>query len=82
MIKKLIGRILNILLLKNQKILQKYGFIEERFPSDMEKDFKVLFNKCKDYTFTSKARMFSLYDAIKYIVNNKIPGDIVECGVW
>jgi hypothetical protein len=48
----------------------------------MEKDFKVIFNKCKDYTLTSRVRMFSLYEAVKYIVNNNIPGDVVECGVW
>ena len=26
--------------------------------------------------------MYSTYNNVKYIVENKIPGDIVECGVW
>ena len=31
---------------------------------------------------TSPERMFALYKGIEYVVQNKIPGDIVECGVW
>jgi hypothetical protein len=31
---------------------------------------------------TSVTRMYALYNAIRYIVQNRIPGDIVECGVW
>jgi O-methyltransferase len=31
---------------------------------------------------TSRERMYALYEAIRYIVNARIPGDIVECGVW
>ena len=27
-------------------------------------------------------RLFGLYNAVEYIVRNRIPGDIVECGVW
>ncbi len=31
---------------------------------------------------TSDERIVSLTRAIKYILDNNIPGDIVECGVW
>lgn len=31
---------------------------------------------------TSDERIVSLTRAIKYVVDNQIPGDIVECGVW
>ncbi|MFX1298107.1 MAG: TylF/MycF/NovP-related O-methyltransferase [Promethearchaeota archaeon] len=56
---------------------------EEIVPSfDMESDFNEIFTKCKTYTMTSIERMYALYKATQYVVENKISGDIVECGVW
>jgi hypothetical protein len=37
---------------------------------------------CAPYTQTSIERLFSLYQACHYIIQNNIPGDLVECGVW
>jgi O-methyltransferase len=34
------------------------------------------------FTQTSPERIFALCNAVKYIVANKIPGAMVECGVW
>jgi O-methyltransferase len=34
------------------------------------------------YTMTSPERIASLCHAVEYITQNKITGDIVECGVW
>ncbi|MHC4959671.1 MAG: TylF/MycF/NovP-related O-methyltransferase [Planctomycetota bacterium] len=34
------------------------------------------------YTLTGPARMIAMMRAIEHINANKIPGDIVECGVW
>ena len=31
---------------------------------------------------TSWERLYALYKSVKYVVENRIPGDIVECGVW
>jgi hypothetical protein len=31
---------------------------------------------------TSPERMYSLYKAVKYVVQAKLEGDFVECGVW
>jgi O-methyltransferase len=36
----------------------------------------------KPYTLTSEARIAALMNAVRYITENKIPGDIAECGVW
>ena len=49
---------------------------------DEDKEFLEMYEKCIEYTMTSKERMYALYKAVKYIVDNKIPGDFVECGVW
>lgn len=52
------------------------------FPVDYEAcDINVI-NIVKPFTLTSSERIYSLCAAVKYIVSNQIPGDIVECGVW
>ncbi|MFO0478776.1 MAG: TylF/MycF/NovP-related O-methyltransferase [Bacteroidota bacterium] len=55
---------------------------ERNFLNDMDEEFKPIFEKCKDFTMTSVERMYSLYKAVEYVVNNNIKGDFVECGVW
>lgn len=70
-----------------QKVFRIIGnkFIKassEGLYSDMEPEFKDIFLKSKDYTMTSPERMYSLYKSTEYVINNNIPGDIVECGVW
>ena len=52
------------------------------FPVDMDDRFKKIYEVCREYTVTSIERMYALYKAVEYIVNEKIPGDFVECGVW
>lgn len=39
-------------------------------------------NAVRPYTMTSEERVVTLCDAIRYISEYGIPGDIVECGVW
>jgi O-methyltransferase len=36
----------------------------------------------RSHTMTSPERVFALIDAVRYVVRRKIPGAIVECGVW
>lgn len=36
----------------------------------------------RPYTMTSDLRIAALCDAVRYVVNARIHGDIVECGVW
>ena len=51
-------------------------------PHDLEEEFYELRNKCMPYTMTSTERLYSLHKSVNYIVDNKIDGDFVECGVW
>jgi O-methyltransferase len=51
-------------------------------PPDLEPAFAALFDDCKPYTRTSAERMYALYQATQYVSRAKIPGAIVECGVW
>ena len=47
--------------------------------SETERDIVV---KVKPFTMTSVERVATLITALNYVVEHKISGDIVECGVW
>ena len=47
-----------------------------------DEDFMRIHDTCQPFTMTSTERMYGLYQSVKYIVAEDIPGDIVECGVW
>lgn len=76
--------------LKNaiKKIIKSFGFDLVRldapvvFGEDIPRSSINTYNKVKPYTMTSPERIFSLCDAVRYIHDQKIDGDIVECGVW
>jgi O-methyltransferase len=54
--------------------------------NDIDDPFFIeLFPKLKTHTLTAMGGpepTWALYKSVEYIVKNKIPGDIVECGVW
>jgi hypothetical protein len=47
-----------------------------------DKEFMEVFSACRPYTMTSPERLYSLYQSMRYLAANSIPGDIAECGVW
>jgi len=60
-----------------------YGVIPpQQYCSDMEDDFLSIWEKIKPCTMISVERAYSLYSAVKYIVQAGIPGNCAECGVW
>ena len=68
-------------------LLSKFGYTivkknEATFPDIVEQEFWEIYNFCKPFTMTSVERMYALYNAVDYIISNKIEGDFVECGVW
>lgn len=76
--------------LKNviKKIILSFGFEvkrlqaeEHNFP-DVPPFIASTYKKVRPYTMTSPERIFSLCEAVNYIVDKNIQGDIVECGVW
>ena len=52
------------------------------FPPDYEAQEIAIIRAVAPYTMTSTARVHALIRAVRYIVSNDIPGDMVECGVW
>ena len=71
-----------------KRMAQSFGFVVMRqkpeecnFP-DVPEVFVEIYKKVRPYTMTSPERIISLCEAIKYILDKNIEGDIVECGVW
>jgi len=44
--------------------------------------FSDLFRELKPYTMLDRDRLYSVYTAVRYVVEYDIPGDLVECGVY
>lgn len=55
---------------------------EKEFPVDFESEYIEIIKKVKPYTMTSSERLYQLVHYVKYIIENDIRGDFVECGVW
>jgi O-methyltransferase len=68
-----------------QRLAGKLGFRIVRSSQamqDMEPQFLEIYSLCSDFTMTSIERMYALYKAVEHLSLSKIPGEIVECGVW
>lgn len=72
-------------------MLQRAGYRVVRLPHpdhlarthpDLEEDFARLYKRCAPYTATSAERMHAVWTAVRHVDRHKVPGDIVECGVW
>lgn len=42
----------------------------------------AIMNACRAFTMTGAERLWALTQAVHYVNQNEIPGDLVECGVW
>lgn len=52
------------------------------FPKDYDEQAIATIKAVKPFTMTSPEKLNGLIQAVRYITAHKIPGDIVECGVW
>lgn len=75
-------------ILKNKlgyKIFKKFYYLsvemDLQYP-DLDEEFVELKRKCMPFTMTTVDSLYYTYKSTKYIIENKIPGDFVECGVW
>jgi hypothetical protein len=65
--------------------LQESGwgvFHPTQFRIDIEKEFFDIWDRVKGYTMTSVERGYALYKSVIYVIENRIEGSFVECGVW
>jgi O-methyltransferase len=45
-------------------------------------EFWALFNRSSPYSLLTPEKLYNLYSAVRYITQNHILGDVIECGVW
>lgn len=76
------GKIINTVI---RPVLHKLGIDVVRYrayPPDFSEQSIEICEAVKPYTLTSELRVNALIDAVHYIVTKRIPGAMVECGVW
>jgi O-methyltransferase len=74
--KKAIGRRLN-------SALARAGYqITPTSPDEIEPEHLAVIRRVHSYTMTTPARILSCIDAVEYVVRNRLPGAVAECGVW
>jgi O-methyltransferase len=52
------------------------------FPADYDEMARPILRAARPYSMTRVEKQYALYLATRYVVRHKIPGAIVECGVW
>ncbi|HLU48945.1 MAG TPA: TylF/MycF/NovP-related O-methyltransferase, partial [Planctomycetota bacterium] len=57
---------------------EKKGF----FPVGFGEDDKRTYIEVHPFTMTDRRRILALLHAVKYLERCRVPGDVVECGVW
>lgn len=55
---------------------------DARVPWSLDTQFCVAWNIVRAYTMTSPERAHALWQAVHAVLDNAIPGALVECGVW
>jgi hypothetical protein len=55
--------------------------LRDAYPDCDEASLETL-RAVRAYTMTSAERVFALIEAVRYVTRRRIPGAIVECGVW
>jgi hypothetical protein len=69
-------------------LLERFGIQLTRrptrggFPVDFEPEAIAAIRAADGYTMTTQERRYGLYQAVRYVVKNEVPGAFVECGVW
>ena len=56
--------------------------VPDELPPDFDPQTAATVAAVAPYTMTSPERIFALCEAVRYVVRNRIPGCVVECGVW
>ncbi len=65
-----------------QKFFNSRGFQIIRSNIGFSPREAAIMEKVKGYTSSSSERVTALINAVAYLVENKIEGDFIECGVW
>lgn len=79
-------RLRSLLRFKLDQFLTRFGYLrclnDWNNPFDIPEQDKLAAAAVQDFTMTSLERRYHLLQSVRHIVRHRIPGDIVECGVW
>ena len=53
-----------------------------KFPSDFDAKAVEIIQAVTPYTMIGRERLFALIQGLRYVSKHRVPGAIVECGVW
>ena len=59
-----------------------YDISRRALPADFDNEIVEIFGKVRSETATSPERVAAVVQAVRYVDRFKIPGALVECGVW
>lgn len=62
--------------------ISRVSSAQARLPVEATDADAALIASLRPFTMTSAERLWSLLSAVRYVVDERIPGDFVECGVW
>lgn len=63
--------------------LTKFGIrVSRHIPSDFESRHVAIIKTVAPNTLTSPERLHALIEAVRYVINNRVEGAFVECGVY
>lgn len=72
-----------------KRVIRRMGYtivpveeVKPEFPPDFDDATQALCRLVRPFTMTSLERIFALRQAVLHVIHHKIPGSIVECGVW
>jgi hypothetical protein len=65
-----------------RKFFNARGFQIVRFAASFSDEERAMLEYVADYTGQGPERLIGLMNSVRYIVENRIPGDFIECGVW
>jgi O-methyltransferase len=65
-----------------QRVANRLGYtIERKIPSDLDAATAATVRRVGRFTMSSPAAIAALCSAVRYVVTQGVPGDLVECGV-
>jgi O-methyltransferase len=55
---------------------------QKALPADYDDEAKEIVRAVRPWTMTGADKIYALIQAVRYVNRHRIPGDVVECGVW
>jgi O-methyltransferase len=64
-------------------LLARFGYgVRRTYPADLPAEVAATLESVRPHTMTSALTVIGLCEAVEYLVRSRLPGSIVECGVW